>query len=409
MKKFLTAMMILMSLSSGGCVNAKPIDVEPPRNLSTSVDEFCWKYFATLDRNESIFFSPYGIHAALSILANGATGDTRTEILNVLEIDNIENLNDCHKNFSAYVAKNYTSLAESNLLLVDKKIAGRGLDKNFKKIVTDIYKSDAREADFSGNIDGEKKKITRWVADKTKNFIPNYNSIATADTLVDLLNIVYFKDKWAIPFKERNTFEENFKNRDGSLKEVSMMSNIFKESIKYYADEKFKGIELPYTSNAAMYLILPVDDDALNVAELWNEETFSYRADFLNGLKNSYPFDGEVVVHLPKLELESKNNLVKNFMAMGINKAFSDYAEFFNIVKDTSLKINNAQHCAKLKVDEQGTEAAAVTEITMIETTAMPNPRSIERVYFIAERPYLLLIRDIKSSVTLFAGVVNRL
>ena len=96
-------------------------------------------------------------------------------------------------------------------------------------------------------------------------------------------------------------------------------------------------------------------------------------------------------------------------MAMGINKAFSDYAEFFNIVKDTSLKINNAQHCAKLKVDEQGTEAAAVTEVTMIETTAMPNPRSIERVYFIAERPYLLLIRDIKSSVTLFAGVVNRL
>lgn len=411
MKKFFTAMILMLSLSSFACAADESINVEPPRNLSTSVDEFCWKYFATLDRDENIFYSPYGINAALSILANGATGDTRKEILNVLGADNLESLNEGYKNFSEFAEKNYRGenlFGEANLLLIDKKIVGRGLDKNFQRVVNDVYKSDVREADFGGDLDGEKKKIRRWVADKTKNFIPNYNSIAETYTLTDLMNVVYFKGKWAIPFNVSQTLRAEFTNRDGSHGTCSMMGNVFKEKIKYHEDDKFKGIELPYTSNAAMYLILPVDDAALNVAELWNEETFSYRSDFLNGLSKSYVFDGEVVVRLPNLDLDFDNSLEKNLMAMGIKKAFTDDAEFFNIVKETSLKIGSAHHSAKLKVDEQGTEAAAVTEITMLETTAAPDFEPPKKVYFIAERPYLFVIRDVQSGVTLFAGVVNR-
>lgn len=410
MKKFLLATMMLLSLSGVGCADYEPsIDPEPPRNLSTSVDEFSWKYFATLNRDENIFYSPYGINAALSILANGASGDTLKEIIYALEADNLKNLNDEHKNFSEYVTKNYDNFAEANLLLIDKKIAGRGLNKNFKHVVNDVYKSDVREADFENNLDGEKKKISRWVSDKTKNFIPDYKSIATTDTLTDLLNVVYFKGEWAIPFKARNTAEQNFKNRDGSTKKVAMMSKVFEDSIAYLEDDKFKGIKLPYSKNAAMYLILPMNDNDLNIADAWNEKTFSYRADFLYRLSKSSAFNGEVVVNLPKFELDIENNLVENFKAMGLKKSFTDAAEFFNIVKDTSLKIGNAQHRAKVKVDEQGTEAAAVTEIVMVEATAAPYSKPPKVVYFIADRPFLFMIRDIQSDVTLFAGVVNRL
>ena len=409
MKKFLLAVIVMLSLSSLACAANEPaIDPEPPRNLSTSVDEFCWKYFATLNREENIFYSPYGINAALSILANGATGDTRKEILFALEADNVENLNAGHKNFSELAAKNYDNFAEANLLLIDKKIIGRGLDKNFKRVVNDFYKSDVREANFSGDLDGEKKKISLWVSDKTKGFIPNYNSIATADTVTDLLNVVYFKGEWAIPFKAHKTNKANFKNRDGSTVEVDMMREVFDHEIAYFEDKKFKGIKLPYSANAAMYLIMPKDDGDLNIAEAWNAETFSYRADFFDGLRNSSAFRGEVVVRLPKFELDIENNLVKNFEAMGIKKSFTNNAEFFNIVKDTSLKIGNAQHRAKIKVDEQGTEAAAVTEITMVETGAAPNFEPPKRVYFIAERPFLFVIRDLESNITLFAGVVNK-
>jgi len=397
----------MLSLSGVGCAAEEPINIEPARNLSTSVDEFCWKYFATLNRDENIFYSPYGINAVLSILANGATGDTLKELLNALEVDNLENLNDGHKNFSAFVAKNYDNFAEANLLLIDKKIIGRGLDKNFKRVVNDVYKSDVREANFSGDVEGEKQKISRWVSEKTKNFIPNYKSIATANTVTDLLNVVYFKGTWAIPFKARNTAPQNFKNLDDSIKEVDMMNEAFDDKIAYFENDDFKAIKLPYNANAAMYLIMPRDDKVLNVAELWNN--YTARANFLNSLSKSSTFGGKVVVRLPKFELDIENNLVENFKAMGIKKSFSDAAEFFNIVKDTSLKIGNAQHRAKIKVDEQGTKAAAVTEITMLETTATPNFEPPRRVYFIADRPFLFLIRDIESNVTLFAGVVNKL
>ena len=407
MKKFFAAVIFILSLSGVGCAAEEPVNIEPARNFSTSVDEFSWKYFATLDHKENIFYSPYGINAALSILANGATGDTLKEILFALEADNLENLNDGHKNFSAFVAKNYDNFAEVNLLLINKKFIGRGLDKNFKRVVNDVYKSDVREANFSGDVDGEKQKISRWVNEKTKNFIPNYKSIATANTVTDVLNVVYFKGTWAIPFKTRNTAPQNFKNLDSSIKEVDMMSEVFDDKIAYLENEDFKAIKLPYKTNAAMYLIMPREDKVLNVAELWND--YTARADFLNALSKSYAFDGKVIVRLPKFELDIENNLVENFRAMGIKKSFSDAAEFFNIVKDTSLKIGNAQHRAKIKVDEQGTEAAAVTEITMLETTAAPNFEPPRRVYFIADRPFLFLIRDIESDVTLFAGVVNKL
>ena len=409
MKKFLMVVILMLSMSSFACAANKPIDIESTRKLSNSVDEFCWKYFATLDRNENIFYSPYGINSALSILANGASGDTRTELLTALAADNVEALNDEHKNFLRFVQKNYRGdnvFMESNLLLIDKAFIGRGLDKNFRRVVNDDYKSDVREANFSGDADGEKLKISRWVADKTKNFIPDYQSIVTADTIADLLNVVYFKGNWAIPFEERNTNRMDFTNRDGSKVKVDMMHAVFNEKIVYCADDKFKGIELPYSANAAMYLILPVDENALDVAELWNNQTLEYRAKFLDGLKNSYPYDGKVIVRLPKFELDIENSLVKNFKVMGIVKSFSNDAEYFNIVKDTSLKIGNAKHRAKVKVDEQGTKAAAVTEISMLETTAAPGSRT-PTAYFYAECPFIFVIRDVETNVTLFAGVAN--
>ncbi len=397
MKKFLALLICMLSLSRVACAEIS--------------DDFCWKYFATLNRNENIFYSPYGINAALSILANGASGDTRQEILNALAANNVEALNDAHKNFSALVEKNYDDkniFMESNLLLVDKKIIGQGLNQNFQSVVTNIYNSEVRAADFAGNLAGEKEKISRFVNDKTNGFITNYKSIATAATLTDLLNVVYFKGDWAMPFDALKSAKHTFKNRDGSKVKVDMMNQSFKERIAYRADETFKAIALPYKRGSVMYLILPVDDNALNVAELWNAATPSYRADFLDALKNSSAFDGEVIVRLPKFELDIENSLVENLKAMGMTKSFSNAAEFFNIVNGESLKIDNAQHRAKVKVDEKGTEAAAITEFAMV-ATAMPPEFQPPKVYFRADRPFLFMIRDVESGVTLFAGVVNQL
>lgn len=405
MKKFIVAVIILLSLTN--CAGA-----EPARNLATSVDAFCWKYFATLDKDRNIFYSPYGIHAALSIVANGASGDTLKEILNTLEADSVDALNDEHKKFAATIEKNYRDgnlFAESNLLLINKKFVKGGLDEKFQRVLTDVYNSEVRKAPFTNSFDdAEAKKITRWVSDKTDGFIPNYYPLLLSDSLTDLLNVICFKGKWAIPFKTSDTARKDFTNRAGEKSTVDMMSKVFKDEIAYRADDKFKGIKLPYSAGAAMYLIMPVDDNALNVAELWSNESFEYRADFLDGLKNSYPFDGEVVVNLPKFGMSFQVVLNENLQDIGINRAFTDNAELFHIVKGMPLKISNAMHCARIEVDEEGTEAAAVTEITMVETTAVPNPQPPRRVYFIADRPFLFVIRDVESNVMLFAGVINK-
>ena len=134
--------------------------------LSDSVNNFGWKYFQTQGKEENIFYSPYSLCAALSIVANGATGDTRKEILSALDAESIDDLNGNFKDFRA-VMKNYTGdrlLKESNLMLVNKKFSGKGIDADFKNVLEKIYRSEVRTADFENDLVGEKKNLKRMVS-----------------------------------------------------------------------------------------------------------------------------------------------------------------------------------------------------------------------------------------------------
>lgn len=404
-KKFiLTLMAVIFMLTS----NAQA-------KLSDSVNNFSWKYFNTLDRHENIFYSPYSLTAALSIIANGATEKTQAEILTALNADSVESLNADFKNFHDLATKNYTGdriLKDSNLILINKNFIGNGINENFQSVAKNFYQSEIDSADFENNLNGEKKKISAWVAKSTDNFISNYKAMPTALTVVDLLNVVYFKGKWQIPFQPNKTRELFFTNLDGSKVKTEMMTETFNDSIIYFEDEKYKAVELRYKALenkkvVSMYLILPKNKADLKIAESWNAETFDYKKNFFVALKNAYVFDGKVFVQIPKVTMDIKNNLVKNFKAMGINRAFTNDAEFFNIVKDVSLKIDNATHQAKVEIDEQGTRAAAVTEITMLETTALP-PQYRKTAEFIADRPFLFVIRDAETEIDLFVGIMNK-
>lgn len=379
--------------------------------LSKTVNNFGWNYFSKLDKDKNIFYSPYSIAAAFSIVANGSTGKTQKEILNALSVKNIKALNDDFKNFRAVIEKNYsdgTILNEADLILIDKKFVGNGIDSKFKNVCEDFYRAEIDTADFGGNLDAEKERIKNFVAESTDNFISDYKSSADINTVLDLLNVIYFKGSWENPFDVKKTWKSHFTNIDGSKSKVQMMAQSFNYEIRYYADEKFMAIEIPYEKNfAAMYMILPRNENDLNVAENWDAEEISYRENFLSKLKDAPTFDGIIEVFIPKFELDIKNKLNEDLQKMGIRRAFSDNAEFSNIIKKTQLKISNATHQAKVKVDEEGTEAAAVTEITMVRSTATLIPP--RRIYFRADRPFLFLIRDIQSEINLFAGAVNEL
>lgn len=380
-------------------------------NLSKNVNAFNWKYFSQLDKTENIFYSPYSIAAAFSIVANGATAQTQKEILTALNAKSIKDLNGDFEDFQNYIEKNYrndTILKEADLILVNKDFIGKGINSKFKKAVENSYNCEIDAADFKGNVDAEKARIKNWVAENTNNFIPNYEAAINSETIVDILDVIYFNGKWASAFEKSKTWKSDFKNRNGKKSKVQMMSKTFEENIAYYADEKFMAVAMPYKNGmAAMYVILPIDENNLNVAESWDAEEISYRENFLAKLKAAPYFDGKIEMFIPKFELDIKVDLNENLKAMGIRRAFTDDAEFYNIVNKTQLKISSAIHQAKIKVDETGTEAAAVTEITMLEATATLFPP--KTIYFRADRPFLFVIRDVQAGLDLFTGVVNEL
>lgn len=403
-------LIIFVVMTSTACAsNNRAVNISS--DLSKTVNNFSWKYLQNLDKDKNVFYSPYSIAAAFSIVANGASGQTQKEILNALDVKNINDLNNNFENFRNFIEKNYsndTILKEADLILVNQNYIGKGINSKFQKIVENVYRSEIDSADFTGNIDAEMARIKNWVAENTNNFIPNYAASIDPDTIVDILDVIYFKGSWANPFDTEKTWKSDFTNKDGKKSKVQMMAQTFEDSIAYYADEKYMGIALPYQNNlAAMYVILPVDENNLNVAYDWDAEDFLYRENFLTNLKNAPIFDGKVEVFIPKFELDIKNNLNENLQAMGINRAFTDDAEFYNIVKKMQLKISKATHQAKIKVDEEGTEAAAVTEITMVKATAVAIPP--KTIYFRADRPFLFVIRDVQSEMNLFTGIVNSL
>ena len=413
LKKIILCVVMIMTAMSGCSAEEKYLTV----NLSDSVNGFGWKYFDTLDKDKNIFYSPYSIATALTVVANGAESQTQKEMLQALSITSLEDINLSYEKFRNHIEKNYQgegrTLMDSNLLLINKKYTANGINSGYQKIVEDTYKSTVREADFASNLEGEKQQITKWVDEKTNHFMSNYKSIVSAETIMDILNVIYFKGDWEMPFKPSYTQSEKFTNKDKSTTNVDMMYQGFKNEIKYYEDKKFKAIMLPYKrlngrTVAAMYLILPVKSSELNIAEEWSEETAEYKQTFMENIKKAPTFYGKVYVKLPKFELDIENLIVKNLKAMGIQKAFTNSAEFFQMINNVPLKIDNVNHRAKIKVDETGTEAAAVTEVVMLEATAAaPMPEVIK--YFYAERPFLFVIEDFESGVDLFTGVVNKM
>ena len=403
-KKILLSALMPMMIVTSSC------------SAEESEKNFNWEYFSTLNKDENIFYSPYSIKSALSLTANGAEGQTQEEILKLISEKSIDDVNKKTEEMQKIIFENYNSesrkLQETNLISINKKYAANGINEEYKNTAEKIYKSEVRTADFENNLEGEKKYITKFVKEKTNDFINDYKSTIKAETVTDILNVIYFKGDWENQFKAENTAVEKFTNKNETKIDVKMMNQTFRNKIRYYEDEKYKSIELPYKkenglSIVSMYLIMPKKNNDLEIAEEWNEEATEYKENFLEQIKNAPTFHGKVFVKVPKFEMDVENKIEENLQKIGIRRAFTDDAEFLKIINNKALKITDVKHRAKIKTDEKGTEAAAITEIGMMVTGAAPIPEMIKDFY--ADRPFLFVIKDVQSNEDLFVGVVNNL
>jgi len=358
-------------------------------------DLFAIELYSNISSSESgnIFFSPYSISTAMSMVYEGAAGGTADEIISVFHFP----LDDSVRRSS--VASIYNSLngitsdyllRTVNALWVQENYS---ILENFSDAVTNYYAGAARNLDFVGDTEGSRSTINGWVESNTNGRIADLIPSGALNDMTRLVltNAIYFKGKWVNQFDTDNTYNAGFTLNDGNSVSVDMM-HLSDAEFNYAETDDLQLLEMPYVGNAISMLILLPDD--MNILE------DNFTLENLNYWK-SLLVEEDVEVFIPKFTFDTKYYLNSELSDMGMPSAFNPYdADLSGIDGLRDLYINFVIHQAFVAVDEEGTEAAAATAIG-VGLTAMP----VMHV-FRADHPFIFIIQDRTNGNILFLGRV---
>ena len=362
-----------------------------------SVDDisnhFNWDLYTNLSIKRNHFYSAYGILSALMMADNGAEGAARKELESALGIKDRDAFNKAYKKLrEALIADNFIN---ASALFMKDSI---DVSDKYEDLIKKYYDADTKKVDFS-NINKVRELIRKWVDEKTNHFIKDYKSSVDQESVGSLLNTIYYKGEWEEPFIANDTYEEDFHEGKNTYK-VEMMHK-FDEKIQYYSNDTLKGINLPYKDDKVMTVIMPRDDT--HISKIWEKMSYQDKTDFIKQIDDS-DLTKLYKLGLCKLDEQmSYDNLLDKLNTLGIKTLFTDQADLSHISKD--IMFSDISHIGKIKVDEKGTEAAAVTEI-IVKSTAIPQQ---EKTTFITDHPYIYMIRDKNTGIILFTGEVNTL
>jgi len=376
-------------------------------------NEFALELYAKLQSGKgNLFFSPYSISTALAMAYAGARGQTEAQMAVVLHFPIITKpgtelssiLIPDRQQFASVFGKIITDLNErgkkggyeltvANALWGQK---GYGFLEDFLELIETNYGGQLNEIDFAGAAETARETINTWVEKKTNDKIQNLIGKGVLDSMTRLVltNAIYFKGNWAKQFKEDKTKDAPFTLADGSKVDVPMMNQT--TEFGYMETESFQGLELPYVDDElSMIILLPKELDG--IYELEKTITLEDLSQWLAKL-----FKRKVVVSIPKFKMTSQFGLASVLKSMGMKDAFSQGADFSGINGKKDLFISAVIHKAYVDVNEEGTEAAAATGVTMKLTSIGPSQIPV----FQADHPFLFFIRDNNSGSILFIGRV---
>jgi serine protease inhibitor len=238
--------------------------------------------------------------------------------------------------------------------------------------------------------------INRWVSASTKGKISQIIDKIDPQQVMFLINAVYFKGQWQKRFEKTLTKEQPFHLPSGQQEPVQMMAQ--SGNYLYHRGDKFQAVSLPYgKGGVSLYLFLP--DQGSSLDEFLKGLSFQKWEVLVNNFNNT-PGD----VKLPRFKLDYEETLNDALKAVGMGVAFNPReADFSGIHPERDLYISKVKHKAVVEINEEGTEAAAATSVG-IAATSVQRPR--ERFTFIADRPFLMAIRDSQTGAILFMGAV---
>jgi len=369
-------------------------DVE--KQVVSSSEEFGFKLFKKVNEFEgakNIFISPLSVSMALGMTLNGAENETYTAMQSTLGFGSLS---------KKEINEGYKSLIDL-LTQIDPKVIfqiansiwykdNMKFEKTFIDVNKEYFNAEIEGLDFSDPISVD--IINNWVNTNTNGKIDKILNAIPPQAIMYLINAIYFNGTWKYEFDKEQTQDAMFTSESGEEGTCKLMTQSNK--FMYYGNEDLQAIDLPYgDGHFSMTILLPsFDKSTSDIINHMSSESFN---DLLVKLEEQ-----EGTVQLPRFKLEYEYLLNDVLTALDMGVAFSENADFTNLYKPGGVFISRVKHKTFVQVDEEGTEAAAVT-VVEIGYTSEPQGFAMR-----IDRPFVFMIRENNSGSILFIGRIEK-
>ncbi|XP_043926671.1 serpin I2 [Protopterus annectens] len=357
-----------------------------------------YQAISTLHPGQNIICSPFSITLALGMLLLGAKGTTLHQLTQAMKLDKRSE----GEEFSILKHLSSVMLSHSQeppVSLVNALYVQDGFTIKERYLQRNKYyfSSDIRAVNFQDSASAA-RIINTWVESTTKGKIRNLFSSDEFNPLsrLVLVSAIYFKGKWKHKFTMETTELMTFTKTDGSATEIPMMSHHLKAHIGHFSNEdvSYQVLELPYEGHEiSMFFVLP--DQVMDIHKVEKVLTASQIKEWLSSLT-----EHDVRLRIPRFKIEEKLDLKETLKAFRITELFLSSSDLPEMTDSADVYVTSASHKAFIEVNEEGSEAAATTGIHIAAIMSM------QQHQFVADHPFVFLIRHNKTGALLFMGRV---
>ncbi len=373
----------------------RPTSVNP--QLVSANTRFGFKLFAAVTNqqsNRNVFVSPSSVAIALAMVYNGANGETQAAMARTLEIQgmSLASLNQANADLKALLENPDPKV---QLAIANSVWARQGVPfkADFIQRNQQFYQAKLSELDF-----GDPRTvatINNWVSQNTRGKINQIINQLTRDDVMVLINAIYFKGDWSRQFDKQNTKTEPFYRANGTPKNHPLMAQ--QGEYRYFDNPQLQGVMLPYGDRRRMSMVILLPKQNSSLAELQRNLTADNWEQWMTQFRTQ-----QGSIQIPRFKLEYDVELVPILSQLGMGNAFGGQANFSGI-SQIPTEISEVKHKTFVEVNEEGTEAAAVTSIGIRATAAMPTAAPFQMK---VDRPFFCAIRDNQTGSILFMGAI---
>lgn len=355
------------------------------------------RHLHAAEPTDNVFISPFSISAVMAMATEGARTETQTELMQAFAWADLSAIHTQYAGLNEALGQRdrRATLSISNSLWHPMDHLPH---EAFVEVARTQYQAQVKGVDFTDSRTAT--IINNWVEDATDDMIQDMIQEIDPQTMLLLVNTLFFQHQWTYAFKSDDTRSGNFFPASGPAVQRPLMS--LRTPLTTYCDQAAEVVALPYGRQQAfsMILALPRDSSIGNLLTNLTPERWQHWQAELKAAPEDEP---EVRVILPRFSLDYETSLVDLLQAAGVERAFEEtQADFSGIFDVDGLYISDIQHKTRLEVDESGTKAAAATKVSFV-VESLPIDTCD---YFRFDRPFLLFIQDNHSGLILFAGAI---